>query len=614
MTIPPDRAAHAYVGAFVDELVRAGLRHVCVAPGSRSAPLALTIARHAGLRTWMHLDERVAAFFALGMARSLDAPVALLCTSGTAAANFLPAVVEAQRAGVPLLVLTADRPPELRDVEAAQTIDQNRLYGAHAKWFVEVALPEANAEMLRYARTLACRSLATAAASPPGPVHLNFPFREPLVPLPGEMPADLSETDALAWTGRPSGEPWVRVAENELTSDVATVARLAERVYAARRPLIVCGPQFDSTLADPLAKLASMIGAPLLADPLSQLRWGAHDRSSVIDCYDAALRHKPLAASLVPDVVLRFGGVPTSKVLLQYLERHAASHQVVIHGARWPDPTLLAAEMVHADPRWLCDALLDTLVVVAAEQHTTVPSPADGGTHSCADAEWMRTWRRVNDVTGRALSAHSAPVDEPFEGRALAEVAEVVPAGGTLFVSSSMPVRDLDAFGRGDDRPVRVLANRGANGIDGVISTALGVVAAQGRDAPRLVLVIGDIAFYHDMNALLASKQYQLDATIVVINNDGGGIFSFLPQADHPEHFELLFGTPHGLRFAAAAELYGATYRAVSAAASLREAVAAGVEQGGLHIVELVTRRDRNVRLHRDAWAAVRSALADAGM
>ena len=591
----PDRAAHVYVGAFVDELARAGVRHVCVAPGSRSTPLALMIAEHAALRTWTHLDERSAAFFALGMARALAEPVALLCTSGTAAANFFPAVVEARSACIPLLVLTADRPPELRDVGAAQTIDQSGLYGAHAKWFVEVALPEATPELLRYVRTLAGRAASLAWATPAGPVHLNFPFREPLVPVPTAPPAELSPTDALAWHGRPDGAPWVTVSDAPTRLDTASVRRLAGRLREARRPLLVCGPQYDSELAAPLAALASALGAPLLADPLSQMRWGSHDRSAVIDCYDAALRHEATAESLAPDLVLRFGATPISKALLQFLQRPGEAVSIVVDVSRWSDPTLLAAEMVHAEPAAFCRQLLEMV-------------ETDG--RSTRDGAWLGTWRRVNATAATALAQWSASLDEPFEGHALAEVAAALPAGGTLFVSNSMPVRDLDAFAMGDARLLRVLANRGANGIDGVVSTALGVAAASREQAGGpLVLVIGDLAFYHDMNGLLAAKRHALDATVVVLNNDGGGIFSFLPQAAQPAHFEQLFGTPHGLEFASAAALYGARYHRAESIAELRAGVAAGVAGRGLHIVELRTERTRNVLLHRLAWAAVAAAL-----
>jgi 2-succinyl-5-enolpyruvyl-6-hydroxy-3-cyclohexene-1-carboxylate synthase len=597
LSASPDQAAFAYIGAFVDELARSGVRNVCIAPGSRSTPLALSIASHPDLRTWVLIDERCAGFFALGMARALGAPVALLCTSGTATANFLPAVIEARSSCIPLIVMTADRPPELRDVGAAQTIDQNRLYGGYPKWFVEVALPDVTPTLLRYARTVACRAVATAAASPPGPVHLNFPFREPLVPSAIEPPPDLSEGDALAWKGRANGEPWVAVTDAPGVATTEIVEEIAAQLRNARQPLFICGPQFDRALAKPFAELAHVLGAPLLADPLSQIRWGDHDRDAIIDRYDAALRDDATASKLIPDVVLRIGGLPTSKPLLQYLERHSAAQHIVVDATNWPDPTLLAARVVHADPVTLCTQLVDSL--------------ANRSPNSDVNAGWLAEWKDVDARAGAALDAYTGEVGEPFEGAILKQIAALLPQASTLFVSSSMPVRDLDAFASGDERRIRVLANRGANGIDGVVSTSLGVAAARASDDGPLVLVIGDLAFYHDMNGLLAASLHEIDATIVVINNDGGGIFSFLPQSTQPSHFEELFGTPHGMQFEAAAKLYGARYSQAESLESLRAAVVSGMNEKGLDIIEMRTDRARNVLLHREAWARVAGSLKE---
>ena len=571
-----------YAAAFVEEMRRSGVRHVCVSPGSRSTPLALAIANNPELTTWIHIDERCSAFFALGIARASNEPVAIVCTSGTAAANFFPAVVEARSAGVPLLVLTADRPPELRDVGAAQTIDQNRLYGAHAKWFVEVALPEPGPGMKRYVRTLASRAVAVATESPAGPVHLNFPFREPLVPSAAGAGQDVE--------ARTDGAPWVRVAHAERTLDSASVKLLADRIANASKPIIVCGPQRDRSLGKSVTRLAAKIGAPVLADPLSQVRWGAHARDAIIDRYDAVLRHDRTATALAPDLIVRIGGTPTSKALIQFIEKHAAASLVVIAESQWPDPSHLAEEMVRADSRAACDQL------------------ANAVKSSRSDETWIDRWKEADRIARSALEQHACTVSDAFEGAALADVAAILPEGAALFVSSSMPVRDLDAFAAGDSRSIHVMANRGANGIDGVVSTALGAAAAKAPDSP-LVLVIGDLALYHDMNGLLAAKLYRIDATIVVINNDGGGIFSFLPQAQHPSHFEMLFGTPHGLEFEPVAELYGAHYEQVRDSASLRRAVATSIARGGLNIVEMRTERARNVELHREAWAQVAAGL-----
>jgi 2-succinyl-5-enolpyruvyl-6-hydroxy-3-cyclohexene-1-carboxylate synthase len=592
MMLTPDRASFAFVGAFVDELARAGVRHVCISPGSRSTPLALMIAERSDLKSWVHLDERSGAFFALGIARASGEPVALLCTSGTAAANFYPAIVEANAAGVPLIVLTADRPPELRDAGAGQTIDQNQLYGSHVKWFVEVALPDASPAMLRYSRTLAARSAATARANPPGPVHLNFPFREPLVPIPVEPGSDVAGDDLLAWRGRPGGAPWVTVAAGSMNVDQNAVAQVASQLLAAKRPVIVCGPQADADLGDSVAEIATALSAPMLADPLSQMRWGAHDRSSLIDRYDAIVRHSRAVDTLRPDFILRIGAIPTSKALFQWIEKQTEASLVVVDAARWPDPSSRAHEMIQADARRLCEMLLPCL------------------TGASRSKEWLNRWQSANDIAGSAIVEYSSKLAESFEGAVLAEIVACLPERATLFASSSMPVRDLDTFGEGDARIIRVMSNRGANGIDGVVSTALGAAAvANESGSGPLVLAIGDIAFYHDMNGLLTAGAHSIDATIVVINNDGGGIFSFLPQAANQRHFEKLFGTPHGLDFCHAARLYGAGYERADNTEMLRRAITKGIEGRGLHIVEVRTDRARNVVLHREALSAVARAL-----
>ncbi|MBI4571084.1 MAG: 2-succinyl-5-enolpyruvyl-6-hydroxy-3-cyclohexene-1-carboxylic-acid synthase [Chloroflexi bacterium] len=576
---------HAFVGAFVDELARSGVVHACVCPGSRSTPLALLLRKHPGVKVWMHLDERSAAFFALGMAKAQRQPVAVLSTSGTAAVNFAPAVVEAYHARVPLLVLTADRPPELRDVGANQTIDQVRLYGSHVKWSVEVPLPEASKEAIRYARVLACRAAATARDGQPGPVHLNFPFREPLVPTGEE--------------GEPAGArekrlPYVSISEAPRRPAPAELAPLAAELRSRPRGVIVCGPQDDPAFPTAAVRLGEALGYPVLADPLSQVRCGPHHRRLVIDSYDAFLRDAELAEELAPDVVLRFGATPTSKALLQYLERHARSRQILVDGGDgWSDPDLVASDLLRADARSLCEALLAAL-----------PSPArsDGVT---GRSGWVERWVRTGQGTRAALQERLA---EPglSEPRVFSELAELLPDGATLFAGNSMPVRDLDAFFPGGGRRVRFLANRGASGIDGVVSAALGVSAVS--EEP-LVLVLGDLSFYHDMNGLLAAKRHDLSATIVLLNNDGGGIFSFLPQADELEHFEELFGTPHGLDVRHVAELYGLDYRMIDGWATFRSAVRESTASRGVTLLEVRTDRRANVALHRDLWAAVSEAL-----
>jgi len=589
----PENAAYAYIGAFVDELVRSGVRDLCLCPGSRSTPIALTAARHPGMKIWTLIDERSAGFFGLGLAKAARAPVALLSTSGTAAANFLPAVVEARYGRVPLVVLTADRPHELRDRGANQTIDQIKLYGTHAKWFVEAAVPEASDAMLRYARSLACQAVATAQEGTAGPVHLNFPLREPLVP--SRTPEELTPADdrtADAWQGRAGGAPYTAVSRSLRAPDPAFVKAFTQDLAQVSRGLIVCGPQDDPGLVDAVSSLAAALGFPILADPLSQVRCGPHDRTLVIDAYDAMFRVDALAEALAPDLILRVGGVPASRPLLQYLQRHDQARHVVVDGVGgWNDPMRQANEVVWADARLLCQELLAAV-------------GRAGG--AAGQPAWPALWQRLAARARHAMRERLDAIADPFEGKVFAELPAMLPDGAVLFVGNSMPVRDLDTFFPSVPRAIRFLGNRGASGIDGLVSTSLGAAAA---GVGPVVAVLGDLAFYHDQNGLLAAKLHALDATIVLLNNDGGGIFSFMPQADYPEHFEALFGTPHGLDFSLAARMYGAVFARPEDWEAFRADVRRGLAGRGLTILEVRTDRARNVALHREVWSAVEAAL-----
>jgi 2-succinyl-5-enolpyruvyl-6-hydroxy-3-cyclohexene-1-carboxylate synthase len=568
------------VGAFVDELVRSGVSHVCLCPGSRSTPLALLLRTHPSLTVWTHLDERSAAFFALGMAKAQQEPVAVVSTSGTAAVNFAPAVVEAYYARVPLLVLTADRPPELRHLGALQTIDQVQLYGSHVKWFVEMPVPDASAEAIRYARMIACRAAATARADGAGPVHINFPFREPLIPSRQQAPS----TDRVG--------PSVAIVRAPRRPDCAELADLAAEVRAVRRGLIICGPQNDPQFPAAVVRLAEALDWPLLADPLSQVRCGSLHSQCVIDSYDAFLRTEEVARRLAPELVLRFGATPVSKPLLQYLQRHAARRQILIDGDDgWHDPALTTSEVHYAHPRLLCESLLTALRVMPRQP---------------ASFAWRKQWATLGQVTRTTLQAHLQERTDFSEPRVFMELANLLPPGATLFAGNSMPVRDLDTFFPGSTQAVRFLANRGASGIDGVVSTALGV---SGVTSGPVVLTIGDLSFYHDLNGLLAAKQHRLHATIVLLHNDGGGIFSFLPQAQDQEHFEELFGTPHGFDFRPAAEMYGLHYQRPAGWEGFRTAVRHSFDAPGVTLIEVRTERRANVELHRNLWKAVSRSI-----
>jgi len=564
--------------ALVETLRRSGVEHVCICPGSRSSPFALAFAGHGDIRTWIHVDERSAGFFALGLARELRAPVAVVCSSGTAAANLLPAVVEAALSRVPIIVLTADRPPELRDVGAPQTIDQLNLYGRHAKWFMDMPLADGSTALIRFTSACAARAVAVARAVPAGPVHLNLPVREPLL-------------DAGAADQGPSYVPVVAAGAPHV--DAGIIAACAAQLPQYERGVIVCGPQNDPAFPAAVAALAKALGYPVFADPLSQVRCGSHDRSSVVDAYDAFLRDRTVNEAFTPDVVLRFGALPTSKPLWERLQTLSDCPQFLIDDAgSWRDPLATATTVVQADAAAFAAALA---AAVSAAKGPPV---------------WRAQWLELDRRTRVALTDALARDERPFDGAVFAALADDLPSETTLFVGNSMPVRDLDTFFGGSERVLRFAANRGANGIDGVVSSALGAAAA----GSQVVLVLGDLSFYHDSNGLLAGRLNGIDATIVVLNNDGGGIFSFLPQADvvPPERFEQIFGTPTGLDVGRIAAVYSTGFTRADDAPAFRDALSRALVTPGISIIEVRTQRPENVRRHRAIQAHVVAALQSA--
>ncbi|MGG0184798.1 2-succinyl-5-enolpyruvyl-6-hydroxy-3-cyclohexene-1-carboxylic-acid synthase [Bacillus rhizoplanae] len=567
-----------YLGAFVDELARLHVQDVVISPGSRSTPLALLMTQHEQIRTYLHVDERSAAFFALGIAKAKKRPVALLCTSGTAAANYYPAICEAFHSRVPLLVLTADRPHELRDVGAPQAMNQFHLFGSFVKQFIEMALPEAAEPMYRYARMTAGRGVAAALQTPKGPVHVNFPLREPLIPN--------FSLENLWEKGR--GEYGTTVHQGKIAVTDEYAASLRERLSHMKKGLIVCGDDSHPNIAEAVVAFSKAYGYPILADPLSGLRSGLHDKEPIIDCYDTFLRNEQLRDSWKPDVIIRFGGMPVSKALTQYLKKQTeALHIVVDESGNWRDPALMSTEVVYANDAKFCEQLVNDV-------------------KQQSNQEWLHMWQQMNAVTKEKLVKIES-YEHAFEGKVITELVDVLPNDATLFVSNSMPIRDTDTFFFLNDKNIEVLANRGVNGIDGIVSTALGVSVA--RDS--LVLVVGDLSFYHDLNGLLAAKLHDLNATIVVVNNDGGGIFSFLPQYEQKEHFEALFGTPLGLDYEHVVKMYNGSFQRVKTWEAFRNEVDKGTRENGLHVIEIQTDREENLQLHRDIMAEAAAIVSE---
>jgi 2-succinyl-5-enolpyruvyl-6-hydroxy-3-cyclohexene-1-carboxylate synthase len=567
--------------AFCDELARCGMRDACTSPGSRCTPIVLSLARERRIRSWSHLDERCAAFFALGAAKATGLPVAIACTSGTAAANYAPAVIEAHHARVPLIVLTADRPPELRDNGAGQAIDQLKLYGDAAKWFCEVGVDVATPETLRWMRTLACRAYWTALGGSPGPVHLNFPLREPLV-LDGQLPPD-------PLPGRPDGGPWVASSRH---SDW-TREPLGKGLAIPLRTVIVAGRDERTHPHWGGAPLAAAVGAfaerwavPVLADPLSGTRGGPN----AIGAYDLLLRDPGFAEAMAPELVIRVGDLPTSKPLRAWLAGLPPGvWQLALDpDGTWQDPAGVVSERDTGDP-------VRALAILGRDEQP--------------DQEWLASWLEADAAAAAALTSaladeQSAALTEPGVARLLGE--HLAP-GATLFVAASMPIRDLELYLPARRPLPRVLSNRGANGIDGTVSSAFGVAATS---ADEVVLLIGDVALAHDIGGLAAAARHGLQITIVLINNDGGGIFHFLPVAGEADAFEEHVATPHGLQFEHAAGLYGIEYQRAGTEPELTAALARATAGGVTTIIEVRTDRVENLALHRRLAQAGLAALA----
>jgi 2-succinyl-5-enolpyruvyl-6-hydroxy-3-cyclohexene-1-carboxylate synthase len=627
------------LGALVDELARCGMRDACTSPGSRCTPLVLTLAHERRLRCHSHVDERCAGFFALGLAKASGLPVAITCTSGTAVAELLPAVIEAHEARVPLIVLSADRPPELREVGAGQTIDQLKIFGGFAKWFFELGTHEATAERMLWIRALACRIYWTALEGRPGVVHLNIPLREPLVCE--EMPSSAAE-------GRSRGLPLLSRPACAFDPRAGASTLLAS-IGSARRGVVVAGRHERPTpVGEAAAELSAALGWPLLADPMS----GARRGDTAVAHYDALLREPMFAHEHTPDVVLRVGDLPVSKPLRTWLASLTDTRQIALdpEGA-WQDPANAVSDWIATEPASALKALVAMLEEAATEAdrpngpassascasssaaHTDEQGAQPGAKALEAEADWLESWRSADERAAESILGVLA-ASGCSEPSVAVELGVLLPKQATLFVASSMPVRDIETFWPVRPDPPRVLCNRGANGIDGTVSSAFGAAAA---DRGPVVLLIGDVALAYDMGGLLAAKRLGLKLTIVLLNNEGGGIFDFLPVAGaptardsghghgpgsgsgsgatgHRETSQDLYthhiATPTGLDFAQAATLYGLSHETVTDVIGFRAALERAIAAPRSAIVEVRTERDVNVELHRRVWSAVAGAIS----
>lgn len=538
----------AICSAMAEEFSRLGVRLAVISPGSRSTPLAIAFDRQDGIETFVGIDERSCSFLALGAAQATSTPVVLICTSGTAAANYLPAIAEADLSTIPLLVLTADRPPELRGVGAGQTIDQIKIYGDAVRLFVEVGNHEADDAGLIHARSLACRAFAASAGDPrPGPVHLNFGLREPLAPIPG--PGTVTASGELALKGRdniPLTEvisPPSRVGEGDL-------ARIREMFEGRDRFMIVAGRQLDPSLARPTMELAAHLGAPVLAEPTSQLRSGIRNEDRIVWRYEAILSESGALETFEPDAVIRIGEMPTSKSLRKMLASCPDCVQLAIdphHG--WHEPSKIAAMILRSD----VSSTLESLVSV-------LPSFDEG--------PFARAWLSAQGATlvrDDSVSTFDRSAIHGVVGRTTRD-------GDIIYTASSLAIRDQESESPPTERRVAFLANRGANGIDGLVSSGIGAALASGR---RTTVITGDVGFRHDVGALDLLAGLDLDIRILVVNDGGGRIFERLPQKEamSRDEFDRLMLTPGEVEAATLAATWGIPATRVDDAEALTEAL-----------------------------------------
>ena len=545
-----------YIAALVDEFYQLGVRHAVFSPGSRSTTMAMLFKEHEGFETYMNIDERSASFMALGIAKAHKEPTVLVCTSGSAVAHYLPAVLEAQYSGVPLIVLSADRPHTLLHVGAPQTVDQHKIFGTAVNYFEELAVPQ-ESHYYTYPRQVARKAYMKAMDTKKGPVHINVPLFEPLVP-------ELSRNHFEA--GRSSFKVVKPNYGGAFSCDDGN--NLLERY---ERILILAGPQIDIDEANTIRSFGEALQAPILADPLSNVR-GCGASDVVISTYDALLAGQALWHELKPDCVIQFGQIVVSKRVQQMI-------------ASWTD-----VEYIEVNPTM--DSMNPTGKTTMHVQASIDVFTHLYGKNNSSDT-YLNIWQRLEQEGKKQLSS---AINEPhcFEGRTIRELQQYIPENGQIFVANSMTIRDFDYFWFSGGSRAVLYGNRGVNGIDGTISTALGL-AVNGRPT---YLVTGDLSLFHDLNGLAVAKTHNLNLIIILHNNDGGGIFEYLPQKG-TKHFDYLFSTSQGLDYSGAAKLYGCGYTKISSPNELSSVLANVSQETGVHIIEIPTNREYSRELHK---------------
>lgn len=576
---------------FLGELVSFGVKYACISPGSRSTPLTLAAARNKKIKSFINIDERSSAFFALGLAKSTETPVVLICTSGTATAEFYPAIIEAYQQRVPLIVCTADRPPELVNVGANQTINQDNIYKNHIRWYCPAGLPEASAKGLKHIKLCASKAYYESFIKSRGPVHLNFPFRKPFEPdsytdeisqnllqLKGIKEIDFPDTDDTAVKNL-NRRKWFR--------------DISKRLVESKKILLIAGPEkYNAAFPAEISGLAKILNAPVLADGLSNIRFGIHDKGNIVSNFDAILRSDKFSGENRPDLILHFGRTVTSKALENYLEKCAAPKFLINDSGDWFDPSNKAKAAIKCRPYIFCREMIHCL---------------EGNIDFKSRTTWTGKFINADKIASELKSKIIKRSASLNECRIPGEIIELIPDNSQIMISNSMPVRDFDYFASGLAKNITVFNNRGASGIDGIISTALGTAAQSKKPA---VLITGDLAFYYDLNGLLAAKNYNIPLIIILVNNNGGGIFDILPIAEYGKLFSKYFTVSHNLDFSHFVKAYGGNYKRIKNWSEFRSSFKKALKSKSFSVIEIGTNSGQSLKLRRKFWNEVSKKLS----
>ncbi|MGE5680130.1 MAG: 2-succinyl-5-enolpyruvyl-6-hydroxy-3-cyclohexene-1-carboxylic-acid synthase [Bacillota bacterium] len=579
---------------FINKLANLGVKYACVSPGSRNTPLTLALSRNDKIRTYVHIDERSSGFFALGIARSTKTPVLLICTSGTAAAEFYPAIIEAFQQRIPLIVCTADRPPELIGRGANQTIFQDNIYKNHIRWFINAGLPEPTRERLEYICRMAERAVLESTRYNPGPVHINFPFRKPFEP---SVYTDEIDESLIEIGGCISNQVYRRNDSIKDNQESKEIDRLYNEVISSLKSnskgLIIAGPgSFGKPFNEICQQLAEILNYPVIADVTSQLRFSKSNKSNLLVNYEGYIATDEFLEKYSPGVILQFGRTTTSKAMELFFEKlDSRRYYLINENGEFNDPYNKARAVLRISAENFCEKAVATL-------------RQENFSHSDRSS-WLDKFIAA-ECKAEAIKKETVENAEfPFEGRIITEIIKLMPDESALMVSNSMPVRDLDYFAPKSDKSIRVFHNRGASGIDGITSTALGI--SEGL-RETTVLITGDLAFYYDLNGLLASLKYSIPLVVVLINNDGGGIFQMLPIARCEESqnaFDDFFITPHGLDFSVFVKAYGGNFTKAESWEDLKTAFESALRKNGLSVIQVNTDARCSAKIRKDYWKMV---------